>query len=169
MNGVHPSNGWHTYEMLWTPTVISFSVDGHEIRHVDANDHEALSLLNKAQELRMNFWTPTFPTWSNGLTTKDMPWYLLFDYVEVYNYDEKTNKFDLNWRDDFNEFDPKRWHKISGAFDGSTSNFSPANVFTKDGNLVIKMEPSEGHIYHEEAHTHYQGGHEQHGVITPPE
>ena len=117
----------------------------------------------------MNFWTPTFPTWSNGLTTKDMPWYLLFDYVEVYNYDEKTNKFDLNWRDDFNEFDPKRWHKISGTFDGSTSNFSPANVFTKDGNLVIKMEPSEGHIYHEEAHNHYQGGHEQHGVITPPE
>jgi len=171
VNNSNPTNGWHTYEMQWTPNTISFSIDGHEVRHVDADDHEAVSLLHKAQELRMNFWTPTFPTWSTGLNSKDMPWYLLVDYVEVYKYDEKTKKFDLNWRDDFNELDPKRWHKLSGTFEGSTSNFSPSNVFTKDGNLVIKMEPSEGHIHeHEEVmHSHYQKGHEQHGVVTTPE
>ncbi len=52
----------------------------------------------------MNFWTPTFHAWGSEFNPVDMPWYLLFDYVEVYNWDKDTG-FDLAWRDDFNRFD----------------------------------------------------------------
>jgi len=53
---------------------------------MNLNEHESINFMHKAQELRMNFWTPTFPAWGAGLNASDMPWYLLFDYVEVYSY-----------------------------------------------------------------------------------
>ena len=34
-----------------------------------------------------------------------MPWYVLYDYVEVYKYDVDRDEFELDWRDDFNQFD----------------------------------------------------------------
>ena len=53
----------------------------------------------------MNFWTPTFHAWGADLTVEDMPWYVLFDYVEVYSYNDDKNEFDFLWRDDFHKFD----------------------------------------------------------------
>lgn len=100
----NPKDEWHTYEMEWTPHYISWSVDGHEMRHVDLAD-QAVDRLHKPQSLRMNFWTPTFESWGAGLDAKDMPWYVLYDYVEVYSYDEEENMFKFNWRDDFDQFD----------------------------------------------------------------
>ena len=86
-----------------------------------------------------------------------MPWYLLFDYVEVYNWDKESG-FDLAWRDDFNQFDQNRWHKISGSFEGSSSVFYPQNVYVSGGNLVLKMEPVDPHhkeSLHGVRHDHY--------------
>ena len=34
----------------------------------------------------MNFWTPTFHSWGQGFDPADMPWYALYDYVEVFTY-----------------------------------------------------------------------------------
>ncbi len=97
-------DGWHTYEMEWTTEYISFAVDGDVVRRLDRDDNDAVDFMNKEQSLRMNFWTPTFHAWGADFNPVDMPWYLLFDYVEVYNWD-KDNGFDLAWRDDFNKFD----------------------------------------------------------------
>lgn len=96
---------WHTYEMEWTPDYISYSIDGNEVRHLNTKDHDAVKFMQKAQHLRMNFWTPNFHAWGADLKPDDMPWYLLFDYVEVYRYNPNTKSFDYEWRDDFNEFD----------------------------------------------------------------
>ena len=79
-------SNWHTYEIEWTPTYIAFNVDGREIRHLHDEDHEAIKFMHKAQSLRMNFWTPTFHAWGADLHAEDMPWYVLFDYVEAYHY-----------------------------------------------------------------------------------
>ena len=98
-------NDWHTYAMEWTPEYISFSVDGRRVRRIEKDDYESVHFMHKAQSLRMNFWTPTFHAWGADFTDEDMPWYLLFDYVEAYKYNPDTNNFDLDWRDDFNEFD----------------------------------------------------------------
>lgn len=59
----HPHDDWHTYAMEWTPHYISFIVDGMEVRHLPADTVEAVRWINKAQSVRMNFWTPTFASW----------------------------------------------------------------------------------------------------------
>ena len=90
--------------MEWTPAYISWSIDGYEVRHL-ASDHPAVKNMAKELSLRMNFWTPTFNSWSHGLDPTDMPWFLLYDYVEVHKWNPESNEFELEWRDDFNEFD----------------------------------------------------------------
>ena len=140
--------------MEWTPDYISWSIDGNEVRHVNAGD-AAVDLMRKEQSLRMNFWTPTFQSWGQGLDAADMPWYVLYDYVEVYKYNEDSKEFELNWRDDFNEFDESRWHKASGGFDANSSVFHPENVSVKAGNLVLKMEPEESVKYKDPVHKEF--------------
>ena len=80
-----PAEDWHTYEMEWTPDYISWAIDGKEVRHIDSSN-EAVKYMSKAQSLRMNFWTPTFHSWGDGFDPADMPWYALYDYVEVCTY-----------------------------------------------------------------------------------
>ena len=118
-------NRWHTYEIEWTPDYISWAIDGDQVRKIDAGSHEAVKYMRKDSSLRLNFWTPTFHAWGADFNPSDMPWYLLFDYVEVYNYDKDKRDFELAWKDDFNFFDQSRWHKISGTFDGNSSVFYP--------------------------------------------
>jgi len=143
-----PKSDWHVYEFEWTPDYISFSVDGNELRHLSADSSEAVKFLKKAQSVRMNFWTPTFEAWGAGFDASDMPWYVLYDYVEVFTYNEKANEFEFHWRDDFNAFDSGRWHKASGGFEANSSVFYPQNVYTSGGNLVLKMEPFDGPNHH---------------------
>jgi hypothetical protein len=81
-----PKQDWHVYEMEWTPDHISFTIDGKQVRHLDSSSSEAVKLMHKAQSLRMNFWTPTFHSWGEGFNPADMPWYVLYDYVEVFTY-----------------------------------------------------------------------------------
>ena len=89
----------------------------------------------------MNFWTPTFHSWGAGFNPVDMPWYVLYDYVEVFTYDSEHNEFKFHWRDDFDSFDSGKWHKAAGGFESNTSVFHPANAYTSGGHLVLKMEP----------------------------
>jgi len=146
----NPGNEWHEYVMEWTPDYISWSIDGHEVRHVPGDD-PSVQFMKKEQSLRMNFWTPTFHSWGEGFDPADMPWYVLYDYVEVFTYNDHTNEFDFHWRDDFNAFDSGRWHKASGGFEANSSVFYPSNVYTSAGNLVLKMEPMDHHV-HEHSH-----------------
>ena len=88
----------------------------------------------------------------------DMPWYVLYDYVEVFVYNEHLHEFELHWRDDFDAFDSGRWHKASGGFEANSSSFHPSNVYTEHGNLVIKMDQFESHHHH---HLY-----DMHGLVT---
>ena len=148
--------GWHTYELEWTPEYIAYSVDGNQIRKIDNDENSATNFMHKAQQLRMNFWTPTIPGWGDGLQADEMPWYLLYDYVEVYRYNKDSNSFEFDWRDDFNEFNQTRWHKMSGTFESNSSVFYPNHVYTQNGNLVIKMENDD---HHEHSQTEWEEEH----------
>ena len=149
-HGFNPHDEWHTYTMEWTPDYVSWSVDGHEVRH--ANGTHAVSHMHQPQSLRMNFWTPTFDSWGHDLDPADMPWYVLYDYVEVHVWDEQANEFNLHWRDDFDSFDSSRWHKATGSFEANSSVFYPSNVSCKAGHLVLKMEPDEDHEFNDTTH-----------------
>lgn len=147
---------WHTYTIEWTPNHVFWWIDDHEVRDMES-DRDAVKYLHKDQHLRLNFWTPTFHAWGADFNAADMPWYLLFDWIEVYNWNKDTGAFDMAWRDDFNTFDQTRWHKVSGGFEGNSSSFSPQNAYVSGGNLVLKLEPMDGHHLHEHHvdHTHY--------------
>ena len=45
-----------------------------------------VKFLTKAQNLMMNFWTPTFPGWGDDFNDSGMPWYTRYDYVKVETY-----------------------------------------------------------------------------------
>ena len=98
--------------------------------------------MDKAQSLRMNFWTPTDSERSKGLelTPEDLPWYVLFDYVEVFTWDEASNEFRLHWRDDFDTLDNGRWHIAEGGFEENSCEFKKDNVYSAHGYLVLKMD-----------------------------
>ena len=90
----------------------------------------------------MNFWTPTFESWGKGLEPVDMPWYVNYDFVETYTWNRHTNGFDFHWRDDFEHFNAKRWHKNDNTtFDANSTTFRASQVYIDSGNLVLKMEP----------------------------
>ena len=84
---VDPTDAWHVYELTWTPEYISFNLDGKEVRRVDSSDPAVKLSHLKPQRLNMNFWTPTFAKWSDGLNADDLPWDLQFDWVETHVYD----------------------------------------------------------------------------------
>lgn len=68
-----------------------------------------------------------------------MPWYTRYDYVEAYSWDS-TDGYNLLWRDDFDTIDTSRWFVSDGwTFDQNSSTFITSNVYTEDGNLVLRM------------------------------
>ena len=136
-----PLDDWHIYEIEWHPKFISWSIDNKEVRRIPMDD-PSVKYMNKGQSLMMNFWTPTFDSWGHGFNAADMPWYCIYDYVETYTYNFKTNGYDFHWKDDFNTFDTNRWHKSDNTtFDHNSTTFRAEQTFTHGGNLVLKMEP----------------------------
>ena len=148
MRSWDPKDQWHIYEMAWTPEYIAWSVDNREVRRVPASD-PSVKAMNKGQSVMMNFWTPTFESWGKGFNAKDMPWYVLYDYVETFTYNSETKGFDFHWRDDFTTFDANRWHKSDNTtFDANSTTFRASQAYISDGHLVLKMEPDQPHKLH---------------------
>jgi len=136
-----PKDEWHIYEMAWTPEYVAWSIDNKEVRRVGTDD-PSVAKLKKGQSVMMNFWTPTFESWGKGFQPADMPWYVLYDYVETFTYNNETKGFDFHWRDDFITFDPNRWHKSDNTtFDANSTTFRASQAYVNDGHLVLKMEP----------------------------
>ena len=154
-----PKDDWHIYEIAWTPDFIAYSIDNKEVRRITAED-PSIKMTSKPQSVMMNFWTPTFESWGKGLDAKDMPWYVMYDYIETYAYNQHTKTFDFNWRDDFKTFDTSRWHKSDNTtFDANSTTFRASQAYIQDGNLVLKMEPDlveKRHGIHAFEPTHFE-------------
>merc|ERR1712038_449291 len=66
--------------------------------------------------------------------------YADFDYVEIWDYDERANKFNYRWRDDFNSFVEERWEKADGSkLPKNDTTFDAGNVEVKQGLLKMKL------------------------------
>lgn len=90
----------------------------------------------------MNYWTPTTNGWGDQLDSSSMPWYALYDYVEVYKYDDLVKEFKFEWKDDFTAttLDLNRWTMTDGrGFEDNSSIFMKSQVYLQNGNLVMKM------------------------------
>ena len=143
VNGFNPGNGWHEYEIEWTPEHIIWRINGNDVRRLDNTPD--VQFINKPMTLMMSFWPPEFSSWGAGLNDNDMPFYTFYDYVEVYNYNQDTKGFDLRWRDDFYGYDTSRWHvSEGGSFDANACTWAQKQAYSDGSVLVIKMEKNYG-------------------------
>ena len=131
---------WTTHQVDWTPDYIRWYVNGTLIRESLPKD-KGVSTMDKEQVLMMNFWTPTWSPWGDGLDNSSMPWTADYDFVETYKYNHATKKFSLNWRDDFNSLIADRWLVSDNwNFGGSSTTFMKKQVYTDKGALHLKLE-----------------------------
>ena len=138
---------WHTYSFDWTPDYVSFSIDGQELKRYEG-DHPGVVQQFREQNIEMNYWSTRSDEhppedWHAGFEDADMPWSALYDYVEMYDYNEITKDFELRWRDDFDQgyLDTNRWAvQDNKGWDTNLSTFMASQVsVTQDGYLALTM------------------------------
>jgi len=79
-----------------------------------------------------------------GWDDTEAPYYTKVDYVEVYNYEITTaGNFTLNFREDFDSYDPERWVKADDkTWEEMDSVFVEEYAYVEDGKLMLKLEKS---------------------------
>ena len=130
-----------TVRMEWTPKALSFYLDGTLVRQeTDANKYSQLMDPSKTEpmNIRTSLWAG-FSDWSGQVDPSNPPTSVTVDYIKYESYDSGSGKFTDEWKDDFNTFDSSRWEKATWTFPYAVNDFSPDNVVTKDGNLVINF------------------------------
>jgi len=50
-----------------------------------------------------------------GRDDSNIPYYTDVDYVEVWNYDQTNDSFNLNFRDDFDYLDTTKWSSVDSV------------------------------------------------------
>jgi endo-1,3-1,4-beta-glycanase ExoK len=140
------NKGYHTYGMEWTPTYVSWIIDGVTVRKTmtDSNDTKGqVAALIREQGLRFNLWSSESEGWVGAFDESILPVHQYIDWVKVYSYTpgagENGSGFTLAWTDDFNEFDDSRWATGDWTFDGNRVTMSPDNVSIADGHLVLSL------------------------------
>jgi len=92
----------------------------------------------------MTYWAPTESLKGEGFNSATMPWYCQFDWLEVYSWEESSNSFVLDWRDDFTGENGASvanenlavWDNISGGSSDRTDK-SSSNVYIYDNTMTI--------------------------------
>ena len=136
---------WHTYTFEWTPEHITWYFDGKVVRSLDSSN-EGVWRMNKAQNLMMNFWTPTWSPWGDNLNDVDMPYLAEYDWVEVYSYDAASKGYNFLWRDEFDTLDLNRWEVSDNwAFDGNSTTFMASQVTVENSVLTLKLAKNSRH------------------------
>ena len=132
--GVSLAQNYHTYSIEWTPQWVRWRVDGELVRETQGG--QTGDLINPAQA-RFNFWPPNIPSWVGPWNDSILPVHMYVNWVEYHRWNGAG--FTFEWRDDFNTFDSSRWGLADWTFAENRADFSPANVQTVNGYLVLSM------------------------------
>lgn len=136
-------NDFHTYILEWTPDYISWEVDNKVIHKETAeNSQQVIDMRDTPQTYRMNVWVSEAIGWVGKFEPQSLPAYQAVDWIEYYSYEE-DGSYKLQWRDDFDQFDNKRWGKGDWGFPGNLATFSPDNVQIQDGKLLLMLTTEE--------------------------
>lgn len=143
---VHPASGlgdsYHTFTLEWTPDRVRWLIDGQLVREVNGNQASALT---SPAQARMNFWPANIAEWVGPFDDSILPVHMYVNWMEYHRWDGQD--FQLSWRDDFDSLDPSRWGTADWTFAENSADFTPSNVTTRDGYLVLSMthEGQEGY------------------------
>lgn len=130
------ADDFHTYILEWTPDYVAWFIDGVELRR-DTGD--VVNDLNEAQGYRFNSWISCSPGWVGPIDKSALPRHQYIDWIEYSSYNESTEDFTWEWRDDFDSFNTTRWSKANWTFYCNEVDFVSENVSVEDGNLVLAL------------------------------
>lgn len=131
------SADYHTYTLEWTPTYISWMIDGTEYRRETG---AVVQNLTKPESYRFNSWISSADSWVGPFSETALPQRQYIDWIQYSSYSNGT--FQLKWRDDFTTFDSQRWSKADWTFDGNLTDLVSNNAYIENGNLVLAVTKS---------------------------
>lgn len=133
------SDDFHTYVLEWTPDSITWYLDDVLLRTEKVN---AL-FCNAAMSIRFNHWATNLTSWAGTFDTSVLPQYQYVDYISYASYTPGTgdngSDFSFQWKDEFTTFDNSRWSKANWTFGENVCDFLPANAYTENDQLVLKI------------------------------
>ena len=128
---------FHIYKIEWTPTYVAWFFDNKELRR---DNTAQVATLTNAESIRFNAWISSSGSWAGAFNPAVLPQYQYVDWLKYSSYVPATqDSFKLEWTDDFTTFNTQRWSKANWTFDGNLVDFSPNNVYVKDGMLVLAL------------------------------
>jgi fibronectin type 3 domain-containing protein len=147
-NHVIPAPIWEryfTYRMEWTPTALSFYVDGKLIRR-ETDPVEYAKILDPARaepmNLRISLWAAD-NAWSGAFDSTEIPSAVDVNWAQVYSYTPGAgpngSDFSLLWKDDFDVIDNSRWFFANWTFSTAVNDYSAAGARAANGYLQLKM------------------------------
>lgn len=102
----------------------------------------------------MNIWAPeNADSWTGEWNPDILPLFAYYDWVSYAVYvpgvgnTGTDNNFIVSWRDDFNSFDTDRWQTATHTWNGNRVDFTPENVFFKNGKLILCLTDAENTGY----------------------
>ncbi|CAE6920354.1 family 16 glycosylhydrolase [Vibrio sp. B1FLJ16] len=129
---------FHEFTLIWTPDEITWEVDGKVIHtETAATSKQVIDMRDSPQSYRMNLWVSEAVEWAGLFNAQNLPLYQYVDWIEYHSFN--NGNFNLEWRDDFNSFNEKRWGKGDWGFDGNLVTFSPNNIAIQDSMLVLGL------------------------------
>lgn len=134
------ADNFHTYVLEWTPNYVAWFLDGVELRRETG---DFVTHMNIPQEYRFNAWISSTPAWVGPIDENTFPSYQYVDWIEYSSYNKVSKDFTLEWRDDFNSIDTKRWKKADWTFEGNEVDFADENIYVEDGKLVLAITKTE--------------------------
>ena len=140
-----PTLAWehyYTYRMEWTPTALSFYVDGRLIRReTDAVVYAKLMDPNQTEpmRLRVSMWAGDFD-WSGAFDPSAAPAAMFVNWIQTYSYTPGTgaggSDFTPLWRDELDATDSSRWYWANWTFDAAINDYISQNSSARSGYLV---------------------------------
>ncbi|MFA9388847.1 MAG: family 16 glycosylhydrolase [Prolixibacteraceae bacterium] len=130
------ADDFHTFTLEWTPNYVAWFIDGLEQRRETG---DVVNDLDLPQGYRFNAWISSSPGWVGSIDREALPRFQYIDWVEYYSYNDSSEDFTLEWRDDFNTFNSSRWAKAQWTFNGNEVDFVKENAFIEDGKLVLAI------------------------------
>lgn len=133
------SDDFHIYTIEWTPDSINWYLDDSLMRTENIN----AKLCNAAMSIRFNHWAANLTSWVGVFDTKVLPQYQYVDYISYSSYTPGTGdnggNYTFQWKDDFTTFNTSRWSKANWTFGENLCDFLPANAYTENDMLVLKL------------------------------
>ena len=130
--------GYHTYALEWTPTYISWAVDGCEIRReTGAIPADYVANASGGMRIHFNTWEGD-ASFGGTLNSSILP---VHEYISWVQYSSYVNgAFQLQWREEFDRSGvPSGWGLGNWASPMGLSTHNSANVSFINGIAILSM------------------------------